>query len=143
MSVVYSLYDALVSINVPDAKAKAVIDAMEREMMDKLATKADLNTFRTEVSGEFKLVRQELASMREALSKDILTVAHDLTHTREFLSRDIKGLTDGFQSLDKKFATKADLAEFGERLTTKLYTVLASSVVLNCTIVFGMLKLLR
>ncbi len=43
MSVVYSLYDALVSINVPDDKARAVIDAMEREMMDKLATKADLD----------------------------------------------------------------------------------------------------
>ena len=46
MSVVYSLYDALVSINVPDEKAKAVIDAMEREMMDKLATKADLEHVR-------------------------------------------------------------------------------------------------
>jgi len=53
MSVVYSLYDALVSINVPDAKAKAVIDAMEREMMDKLATKADL------------------AHVKEVLSKDM------------------------------------------------------------------------
>jgi hypothetical protein len=42
MGVVYSLYDALVSINVPNDKAKAVIDAMEREMMDKLATKADV-----------------------------------------------------------------------------------------------------
>ena len=67
MSVVYSLYDALVSINVPDAKARAVIDAMEREMMDKLATRADLHTFRSEVGGEFKLVRQQLASTREAL----------------------------------------------------------------------------
>jgi uncharacterized coiled-coil DUF342 family protein len=143
MSVVYSLYDALVSINVPDAKARAVIDAMEREMMDKLAAKADLNTFRSEVGGEFKLIRQELASTREALSKDILAVARDLAHTREFLSRDIKALSEGFQSLDKKFATKADLAEFGQRLTTKIYAVFASSVVLNCTIMFGILKALR
>ena len=46
MGVVYSLYDALVSIHVPDEKAKAVIDALEREMMDKLATKADVENAR-------------------------------------------------------------------------------------------------
>lgn len=46
MSVVYALYDALVSINVPTEKAKAVIDAMEREMMDKVATKSDVENLR-------------------------------------------------------------------------------------------------
>jgi hypothetical protein len=82
MSVVYSLYDALVSINVPDEKAKAVIDAMEREMMEKLATKsdlenvrlatkADLSGFRTEISGELKLLRQEMSAMGNSLSKDM------------------------------------------------------------------------
>jgi hypothetical protein len=54
------MYDALVSINVPENKAKAVIDAMEREMMDKLATKSDI-----------QLVRQEMSSMKDSLSKDI------------------------------------------------------------------------
>jgi hypothetical protein len=38
----YSLYDALISINVPGDKARAVVDAMERDMLDKLATKTDL-----------------------------------------------------------------------------------------------------
>jgi hypothetical protein len=38
----YTLYDALISINVPHDKARAVVDAMERDMYDKLATKADL-----------------------------------------------------------------------------------------------------
>ena len=38
----YSLYDALVSINVPSDKARAVVDAMERDMGTTLATKQDL-----------------------------------------------------------------------------------------------------
>lgn len=38
----YSLYDALVSINVPNHKARAVVDAMERDMATTIATKADL-----------------------------------------------------------------------------------------------------
>ena len=42
----YSLYDALVSINVPSDKARAVVDAMEREMGTTLATKQD-QTFET------------------------------------------------------------------------------------------------
>jgi F0F1-type ATP synthase assembly protein I len=42
MDHLYTLYDALISINVPSDKARAVVDAMERDMMDKLATKADL-----------------------------------------------------------------------------------------------------
>mgnify|MGYP003547385607 CR=1 FL=1 len=70
-------YDALVSINVPTDKAKAVIDAMEREMMDKVATMADLDQVRDLMSkelkaieGEFKLVRQEIAPMGASLTKD-------------------------------------------------------------------------
>ena len=61
MGIVYSLYDALVSINVPNEKAKAVIDALEREMMDKLATKTDVE------------------HVRELLSKDIQNLSNAMT----------------------------------------------------------------
>ena len=37
-----SLYDALVSASVPADKAKAVVQAMEKEMFEQLATKQDL-----------------------------------------------------------------------------------------------------
>ena len=54
MDYLYSLYDALVSINVPNDKARAVVDAMERDMGTTLATKSDL-----------QLLRQEMALMRK------------------------------------------------------------------------------
>jgi hypothetical protein len=145
MSVVYSLYDALVSINVPDEKAKAVIDAMEREMMDKLATKADIENLRlgtkadlenlrlgtkadfaavrSEMGGEFKLVRQEMSAIKDSLSKDIKAVELDLAHTREVLSNDIKTM-----------ATKTELAELGRNLVTQLYLTVGGSVVLTVSI---------
>ncbi len=41
MDYLYSLYDALLSINVPGDKARAVVDAMERDMGTTLATKPD------------------------------------------------------------------------------------------------------
>ena len=42
MDYLYSLYDALVSINVPNDKARAVVDAMVRDMGTTIATKSDL-----------------------------------------------------------------------------------------------------
>jgi hypothetical protein len=61
MGVVYTMYDALVSINVPTEKAKAVIDAMEREMMDKIATKSDVE------------------HVRELLAKDMQNLSYAMT----------------------------------------------------------------
>ncbi len=87
MGVVYSMYDALVSINVPNDKAKAVIDAMEREMMDKVATKADVENLR--LAG-----KADLEHMRDILSRDIraleVTTKADLAHAREALSKDFQ-----------------------------------------------------
>jgi hypothetical protein len=49
MSFQISLYDALISIAVPVDKARAVVDAMEREMGATLATKADVLLLRKEI----------------------------------------------------------------------------------------------
>jgi hypothetical protein len=56
----YSLYDALVSINVPNDKARAVVDAMERDMATTLATKADLQLLTQELRAEIALVRKDM-----------------------------------------------------------------------------------
>jgi hypothetical protein len=60
MDYLYSLYDALVSINVPNDKARAVVDAMERDMATNLATKADLQLLRTEFNQSIELLRKEM-----------------------------------------------------------------------------------
>jgi len=56
----YSLYDALVSINVPSDKARAVVDAMERDMATTIATKADLQLVKQELKSEISLVRKDM-----------------------------------------------------------------------------------
>jgi hypothetical protein len=56
----YSLYDALVSINVPSDKARAVVDAMERDMATTIATKADLQLLKQELKSEISLVRKDM-----------------------------------------------------------------------------------
>jgi hypothetical protein len=71
MDFLYSLYDALVSINVPSDKARAVVDAMERDMGTTLATKQDLE--RQTLSTRQDLERQALATRQdlEILKKDV------------------------------------------------------------------------
>ena len=69
MAYLYSLYDALVSISVPSDKARAVVDAMERDMSATLATKQDLD-----------LLRQELAGVQRELTREIENRFALLTH---------------------------------------------------------------
>jgi len=54
MEHLYSLYDALVSIQVPPDRARAVVDAMERDMRDQLASKSDLHHVRELLSRDIQ-----------------------------------------------------------------------------------------
>lgn len=75
MDFLYSLYDALVSINVPSDKARAVVDAMERDMATALATKQDLeNRFellRRDMENRFALVDQKFDALESRLDQKI------------------------------------------------------------------------
>ena len=51
-----SLYDALVSVNVPAEKARAVVQGLDKEMFERLATKQDLK----ELSHKIELLESQL-----------------------------------------------------------------------------------
>jgi hypothetical protein len=91
----YSLYDALVSINVPNDKARAVVDAMERDMGTTIATKTDLQLLRQELIAslasrdELAGVRTDLAALRQdqaLLRKDLDVLASTFHKDLELLS---------------------------------------------------------
>ncbi len=82
----YSLYDALVSINVPTDKARAVIDAMERDMATTIATKADLQLFRQEL-------RADLQSLQQDLKTDVGNLRHELRQEVALVRKDMEILS--------------------------------------------------
>ena len=95
MDYLYSLYDALVSINVPNDKARAVVDAMERDMGTTIATKTDLQMLRQELIAsvasrdEVAGVRTDLAALRQdhvLLRKDLDVLASGFHRDLELLS---------------------------------------------------------
>jgi hypothetical protein len=95
----YSLYDALVSINVPSDKARAVVDAMERDMgttlatkqdleFARLATKQDLELLRREMDNRFSLVDQRFDALESRLNQKIDTLRSDVS--RDLAALDLK-----------------------------------------------------
>ena len=74
----YSLYHALVSINVPNDKARAVVDAMERDMATTIATKSDLQLLRSELHQECALIRQECALIRKDMEIMAATISTNI-----------------------------------------------------------------
>jgi hypothetical protein len=80
MDYLYSLYDALVSIHVPNDKARAVVDAMERDMGTTIATKADLQLLRQEMATKVDLagLRQEFALLRKDVEVHLAGFRKDL-----------------------------------------------------------------
>jgi hypothetical protein len=81
-------YHALVSIHVPNDKARAVVDAMERDMGTTIATKADLQLLRQEMATkvdlaglrqEFALLRKDLDSQATGFHKDLELLSTTMT----------------------------------------------------------------
>jgi hypothetical protein len=65
MSWLYSLHHALVSINVPSDKARAVVDAVEHGMLTQLASKSDLETSRLALEADIDAVGSRVDALRQ------------------------------------------------------------------------------
>jgi hypothetical protein len=81
MSFQFSLYDALVGIDVPVDKARAVIDALERDMGASLATKHDILLLRQEMG----LLRKDIDHVKEHLEKEMEHFRQDVARDMELL----------------------------------------------------------
>ncbi|MDH2430964.1 hypothetical protein QCD60_19345 [Pokkaliibacter sp. MBI-7] len=55
-----ALYAALVSANIPEDKAQAVVDALENAMSDSLATKSDLQLLEQRLNHRVDSIEQKL-----------------------------------------------------------------------------------
>ncbi|MFJ4192510.1 hypothetical protein [Pseudomonas sp. NPDC089534] len=72
-----ALYQALISINVPEPKAEAVIQALESDLNTLLATKSDLTTLRSDVKADMAALRSDVKTDLASLRSDVKA---DLSH---------------------------------------------------------------
>lgn len=145
MDFLYSLYDALVGVQIPPDKARAVVGAMERDMATTLATKSDLDMrqallkselemFRREVSQEFSTVRRELgadiAAVRKDLGADITAVRKDLTNEIATLRREMAA---EFVAVRKDLASEMAAVRKDMELMRRSLVIQLGSMLVVCT----------
>ena len=121
MNYLYSLYDALVSISVPSDKARAVVDAMERDMGTTLATKQDLDGLKLASKQDLMLLKQEMVGTRTELRQELASVRRELK----------QDIDSRYTLLDQKIDTlrgdmTRDLAALDLRLTVKLGSMMVA-----------------
>jgi len=122
MDYLYSLYDELVSINVPNDKARAVVDAMERDMGTTIATKTDLQMLRQELVASLAS-RDELAAVRADIG---------------VMRQEIGGLRQDFGTLRQDNAL---IRKEMELLSSRLVVQLGSMLFVALGLLFAALKL--
>ncbi len=84
MAYAISLYDALVSINVPKPQALAVVESLEQTMTSELATKTALEQLRVHMEREFASLRGDMAREFVAVRQEIQQLRSDME--REFIA---------------------------------------------------------
>lgn len=71
MQVSFELYRALVSVNVTEDRAKAVVDALEADMTNHLATKTDISELKAEINELRLATKADISELRTATKADI------------------------------------------------------------------------
>jgi hypothetical protein len=132
MSYLYSLYDALVSINVPSDKARAVVDAMERDMLTQLAGKSDLENLR--LAGKADLENMRLANKSD-LDNMRLASKSDLENFCLSVRADIDALGARIEALRQE--GRLELEVIRSSMTIRL----GSMLVVCLSLLFAALKL--
>jgi hypothetical protein len=136
MNALYSLYDALISIEVPADRARAVVSAMEQDMTTVLATKTDLaNTqllLRQELHAVRDSLRGEMATMRDALRGEMVAM-------RDALRQEMGAMRDSIRlDMDHKFLQQDQKFEL---LRSSMTIRLGSMLFLSTGLLFAALKL--
>lgn len=118
MNYLYSLYDALVSISVPADKARAVVDAMERDMGTTLATKQDVSLLATRE--DLLATKQDLRLL--ATKEELLAVKQDLGMLRRDMENRFTLVEQKIESTRMQLEQKIDALQL--RLTVRLGSML-------------------
>ena len=144
MDYLYSLYDALVSIHVPNDKARAVVDAMERDMGTTIATKSDLQLLQQATKADLQLLRQDTKA-------DLQLLRQDTKADLQLLRQELLTAMSQFVTKDEMQAVRADIVELRqdnalirkdlEILSTTMTVRLGSMLMLGLGLLFAALKL--
>lgn len=79
-TVAISLYDALISVKIEPDKAKAVVTAIEYDMLRQFATVQQFQAMVEQNGLQLQLVRRDITSLSNTLTHDLETKTDSLKH---------------------------------------------------------------
>jgi hypothetical protein len=89
MTFEFTLYDPLLSIDVPAERARAVIDALEHDMGSTLATKQDISALavatKQDIAALAQATGQHIQLLRQEVKQEIVLVKQQLEHRIDLL----------------------------------------------------------
>ncbi|MDT3723151.1 hypothetical protein [Pseudomonas oryzihabitans] len=103
-----ALYQALLSIDVAEDKATAVVDALEIEMQTQLATKADLAQLQAATKADFADIKSDFAKIQASTKAEFADIKADFAKLQA--------------------TTKADFAQNELKLTIRMGVMLSAAV---------------
>jgi tetrahydromethanopterin S-methyltransferase subunit G len=133
------MYDALVGINVPSDKARAVVDAMERDMGGVLATKVDLEhrylLLKQEIAASAALTSHEIAALEQRLGARIERLDARVDQVEERLGARI-------DQVEQRLGARIDQVDARMELLRSSMTVrLGSMLFVSTGLLFAALRL--
>ena len=136
MTFEFTLYDALLSIDVPAEKARAVIDALEHDMSSTLATKQDIAALAS-------ATKQDIATLASATKHDIAALATATQQAIAMLALETKQDTSNLALGTKRdlLLLKQELEHRIDLLESSMTIRLGSILVVAMGLLFAALKL--
>jgi len=147
MEHLYSLYDALVSINVPGGMARQVVQAMERDMTGELATKSELQNVRNDLHNSTERCRGELKAeielLRQETKADLELLRQETRADIDLLRQETRGefikvrleIDQLRQEMHAGFALlRSEMQTMSNQMTIKLGSMMVLSVGLIVTL---------
>lgn len=143
MTYLYTLYDALISINVPSDRARAVVEAMEQDMGTTLATKSDLDALRVATKSDLDALRvatrSDLDALQAAGKQDVALLQKDLDAKHLLLRQEFESTrTELKQDIDSRCQL---LSKDIEAMRSSMIIWLGSIQVVGLSVLFAALRL--
>ena len=152
MNALYLLYDALIGINVPNERARAVVDALEQDMSQSLATKSDLQSLsvatKADLHAQTTILRAEMKTQAAELRSEMQTLASELRADMQSLATelrsDMQSLATELRSEMKAQAAylRAEIQQLRHSIDDKLHRLTLTLATLMVTIMTAGIGLL-
>ncbi len=81
--------DRLQAAGMGEREARALAEGLDQALREKVATKIDVASVRTELSADIAAVRTELAAVRTELTADIAALSHELRAEMQTVKHDM------------------------------------------------------